>query len=225
MKKLRDNWFLLVLLLIFAAILYLAGREYFSRYPTLSSENLDQFIGGFGPWAIGIFALAFLVASPIPFMGVILSATGGLLFGALPGAALSILISTATSLVPFTMSRRMGREWVEAKLKGSKLNKYYEMMKSEKGGFTFILLLRLVPVLPWELQNYVAGVTPIAIPKYLLATILGCTPMTLSLALLGAAAKKPDSWQFPAAIGLVVVVLVVPILIMVVKSRKGGKPA
>lgn len=90
-------------------------------------------------------------------------------------------------------------------------------------GFKFILLLRLVPILPWELQNYIAGVSRVTLPSYLLATLLGSSPLSLALVLLGAAAKNPASWQFPAAILLTAVILLAPIIYVAIRNRKRQK--
>ena len=218
MKK-KSNWMVILFLAAFLAIVGLAARSFFSQYPVLTSENLDLFIRGFGPWALLVFTLAFLIASPIPFMAPILSATGGLLFGPMRGALVAILVAAVTSLVPFMISRRLGRDWVESKLKGTRLDDIYRRLDSGNG-FTFVLLLRLVPVMPWEVQNYVAGVTRVTIPTYLAATILGSAPLTICLAILGAAARRPGSWEFFGAIALVAVVLVTPIVIFAIRNRK-----
>ncbi len=218
MKK-PSNWTVFLFLAAFLAIIALAARTFFAQYPVLNSENLDKFIRGFGPWAFLVFTLAYLVASPIPMMAPILSATGGLLFGPVPGALLAIVVAAFTSLVPFMISRRLGREWVEAKLKGTKVDDIYRRLDTGSG-FTFVLMLRLVPILPWEVQNYVSGVTRVAIPTYLAATLLGSAPLTFCLAILGAAFRHPYSWRFLGAIFLTALVLVVPIVIFAIRNRK-----
>jgi len=120
------------------------------------------------------------------------------------------------------IARRLGRGWVETRLKGTRLDDL--LRRANQGGFKFILLLRLVPVMPWELQNYVAGVTQVKLATYLAATLLGSTPLSVALVILGAAAKQPSSWQFSAALALTGTVLVVPLVIVWVRSRRGHSP-
>lgn len=208
--KNKTNWVVLFFGLAFLALIGLAGWAYFSRYPSLTSENLDQFIRGFGPLAVGVYGLAYLLSSPIPFMAPILAATGGLLFGPFLGTLLAIFSAAATSLVPFMVSRKLGRGWVEARLKGTRLENFYQQAY-QNSGFNFILMLRLVPVMPWELQNYVAGVTQVSILTYLAATVLGSAPLSIALVILGATLKNPGSTQFFAALALTAVILLVPI--------------
>jgi uncharacterized membrane protein YdjX (TVP38/TMEM64 family) len=216
------NWVTALFVLVFLAILGLVARAYFSQYPALTSENLDLFIRGFGSWALAVFFLAYTLSSPIPFLAPILAATGGLLFGPVAGTLAAIFCAAITSLIPFFIARRLGRTWVEARLKGSRFNGVYQRIDSGSG-FTVVLLLRLVPVMPWELQNYVSGVTRVSVPTYLAATLLGSTPLTVCLALLGSAARSPGSPQFFAAAALTAVVLLAPILFVYLRSRRTTK--
>ena len=215
----RSNWVILVFLAAFLAVIALAARTFFSRYPVLNSENLDAFIRGFGAQAILVYVLAYLLSSPIPFLAPILAATGGLLFGPLLGTALAISSAALTSLVPFLIARRLGRDWVAAKLKGGRLDSLYQRA-NQGSGFTFILLLRLVPVMPWELQNYVAGVTRVSLGTYLAATLLGSAPLTVALGILGNAARQPTSWRFFAAVALTAFITLAPILYVALRNRK-----
>jgi uncharacterized membrane protein YdjX (TVP38/TMEM64 family) len=217
--KSRSNWVVLIFLAAFIAVIVFAARAFYSQYTELNSANLDAFIRGFGAQAVLVYSLAYLLSSPIPFLAPVLAATGGLLFGPFIGTLLAIFIAALTSLVPFMIARRLGREWVAGKLKGRRLDSFYQRA-NQGSGFSFILLLRLVPVMPWELQNYVAGVTRVSVVTYLLATLLGSAPLSIALVILGAAAKNPTSWQFFAALALTGVILVTPILIVTLRNRK-----
>jgi uncharacterized membrane protein YdjX (TVP38/TMEM64 family) len=221
MKKTPNAWMVLFVA-AFLALIGWAAWAFFSRYSTLTSDNLDLFIREFGPWAVAVYGLAYLLSSPIPFMAPVLAATGGLLFGPVIGTLLAILIAAATSLVPFTMSRKLGREWVEAKLRGTRVEGFYRRAY-QNNGFRFVLLLRLVPVMPWELQNYVAGVTPVSLPSYLAATILGSAPLSIALVILGTTFKNPGSWQFFAALALTGVILLAPIAYVSLSGRISKK--
>lgn len=211
------NWLTALFALAFVGLLALAVRAFFAEYSQFTSENLDLFIRSFGPLSAPIYVLAYLLGSPIPFLAPILAAAGGLLFGPVSGTILAIIASTATSLLPFMIARRLGRGWVETRLRGSRLDDL--LQRANRGGFRFILLLRLVPVMPWELQNYVAGVTQVKLITFLAGTLLGSTPLSVALVILGAAAKQPASWQFIAALALTGMVVAVPLIIVWVRRR------
>ena len=221
MKNNWLNWLTAVFVLAFGVLLTMAVRAFFAEYSQFTSENLDRFIRGFGPLSGLVYVLAYFLGSPIPFLAPILAAAGGLLFGAVAGTALAILSSTATSLLPFMIARRLGRAWVESRVKGTRLDNL--LQKANQGGFTFILLLRLIPVMPWEMQNYVAGISKVKLPTYLAATLLGSTPLSVALVILGAAAKRPGSWQFIAALALTGTVLAVPLAIVSIRRRRAKR--
>lgn len=217
------KWVQIALGLFVIAVFAATTRYYFSLYDTFNTENVQAFIRGFGPWAPLVFALLYTISAPIPFVSLVLSPVGGLLFGTLGGTLIVVGVATLSSLIPFTLSRNLGQEWVESKLKGKRLADIYSQSGSE-GGFIFILMMRLIPVLPWEVQNYVAGLTKIRLPVYILATVLGIIPGSLGLVLLGDAVTDPTSWKFAAAIALNAIVMVgAPVIATLIRRRKSAQ--
>jgi uncharacterized membrane protein YdjX (TVP38/TMEM64 family) len=202
----RRKWLQIPVAIIIIAVIALGIRHYFSMYDRVNGENIQAFIQDFGVWAPVVYAFIYTISSPIPFGTVLLSPLSGLLFGTFWGTLLVISVATLSSLIPFTLARQLGREWVESKLKGKKLDDFYQRSKGQ-GGFLFVLVMRLVPVLPWEVQNYVAGVTQVALPVYLIATLLGIIPGSTALVLLGDSAADPTSWKFIVAVALNVLVM------------------
>ena len=209
------------LILVLAA---LAGTAwyYFAQYDSISRQNVEAFVRGFGAWAPVAYAALYIISALIPLLAPLLSAVGGLLFGAVRGTLYIIVIATASALVPFSLARRLGRDFVASKLKGKRLEEIYEQSGGSKG-FTFIVLMRLIPVLPWEVQNYVAGLTKVGVPTFLLATMVGTIPGSFSLAFLGTAATDPGSWQFFVAVAFKVVTALVPVVALAVRSRRGKR--
>ena len=204
---------------VVVAVLAAIGRVYFSRYDAVNRENIAAFVTSFGPWGPLAYAVIYIACAPIPFLAPVFSAVGGLLFGVVRGTLFVLVIASISALVPFSLSRRLGREWVEEKLKGKRLGDIYEQSQGSKG-FTFVVLMRLIPVLPWEIQNYVGGLTKVSVPTFLLATMVGIIPGSFSLAFLGASATDPTSWQFYAAVALKVVTALLPLAATLVRSRR-----
>jgi uncharacterized membrane protein YdjX (TVP38/TMEM64 family) len=213
------RWTDIALLVLVLAVIG-ATAWYFSQYDEFSRDNLRAFIRRFGPWAPVVYAAVYVVSSPVPLLAPVISAAGGLLFGTGMGTLYTIVVVSASALVPFTLARRLGREWVESKLHGRKLDAVYQQSGGGKG-FMFILVMRLIPILPWEVQNYVAGLTKVSIPTFILATIVGIIPGTFAFTLLGSAAADTDSWQFAVAVALVVLMMVVvPIVAVYLRKRR-----
>jgi uncharacterized membrane protein YdjX (TVP38/TMEM64 family) len=142
MRKFSD-WIPYLILVIFLIFLGLVTVDFYKQYPRLDAENLNLFISGFGAWAVIAFFALYLLCSPVPFIATLLAAASGLLFGVFRGALFSIIAGTLTSLVPFYIARSLGREWVEQKLKGSRMNTLVQRL-NRGDGFTFVMILRLV---------------------------------------------------------------------------------
>jgi uncharacterized membrane protein YdjX (TVP38/TMEM64 family) len=218
-KKTRENIVNVLLVLMVLSAFAALTLIYFDRYDRFSRTNVEAFIASFGAWAPLIYAALYIISSPVPFLAPVLSAVGGLLFGALWGTVYTLIIATVSSLVPFVLARRLGREWVAAKLEGKRLEHVYRQSEGDKG-FLFILLMRLIPVLPWEVQNYVGGLTRVRVPTYMAATILGIIPGTFSLTFLGAAVTRPGSWEFYAAIALKIATAAVPAVYTLIRHQR-----
>lgn len=213
----RNTYVNIALVVAVLALLGGVAWAYFSQYDSFNRQNLDAFVRQFGPWAVLVYAIVYIAASPVPFVAPVLSATSGLLFGLVRGTVYILFIATASAFVPYTLARRLGQQWLEDKLKGRSLEKWYQK-SSEQGGFLFVFLMRLIPVLPWEIQNYVAGMTKVAPLTFALATIAGIVPGTSALVFLGASATEPGSWQFYVAVGLNIVMGVLPAVVVGIRQ-------
>ena len=213
----------IILVVMIFAVFAAGALYYFSLYDEFNQENLRAFIAGFGPWAPLAYAAVYVISSPIPFLAPVISAVGGFLFGIVGGTVAVLIIASLSALVPFMMARQLGREWVEGKIKGNaRFEEIYQRSQGE-GGFVFIMLMRLIPVLPWEVQNYVGGLTKVSIPVFLAGTVVGIIPGSFSLVFLGAAATDPTSWQFVAAIAFKIVTALIPVVYLAVKSKRNKR--
>ncbi len=219
----RQQWINVMFVAVIVGVFAATAWYYFSMYDEFNRRNLEAFIGGFGPWAPLAYAAIYVISAPIPFLAPVLSAVGGLLFGIVWGTCLVLIVATGSAFVPFYMARRLGRDWVESKLEGKKLDEIYQQSAGSRG-FVFVMLMRLIPVLPWEVQNYVAGLTKVSPLTFIAGTMLGIIPGSFSLVFLGAAATDPTSWQFVAAVALKIVTALIPVVAIYVRSRrsKGG---
>lgn len=215
----RQQWINVMFVAVIVGVFAATAWYYFSMYDEFNRRNLEAFIGGFGPWAPLAYAAIYVISAPIPFLAPVLSAVGGLLFGIVWGTCLVLIVATGSAFVPFYMARRLGRDWVESKLEGKKLDEIYQQSAGSRG-FVFVMLMRLIPVLPWEVQNYVAGLTKVSPLTFIAGTMLGIIPGSFSLVFLGAAATDPTSWQFVAAVALKIVTALIPVVAIYVRSRR-----
>lgn len=130
------------------------------------------------PWAPGIFITVHTALITLAFPGFPMTLLAGPLFGLWPGALYAIIASNIGCQATFFISRWLGRESVTRRIKpNSRLERIQKAM-AEKG-FQIILFLRLVPIIPFSVTNYLAGLTPMSFKDYAKATFWGMLPGTI----------------------------------------------
>jgi uncharacterized membrane protein YdjX (TVP38/TMEM64 family) len=134
--------------------------------------------------AAGIFIVIYTlsVALSLP-QAALLTMTGGLLFGALAGAALAIIGATAGAIFLFLIARSAFAEPM-AKRGGAALTKLRAELR--QNGFSYLLALRLIPLVPFWLVNLAAPLCGMKLSQFALATLIGIMPTTFVLASVGA---------------------------------------
>lgn len=155
-------------------------------------------LGPAGPLAyIVVYALATVAVMP----GGPLTVLAGLLFGPLLGTAVTLIGASLGATAAFGLARRLGRARIH-RLLGDRLLRADGWLAER--GFATVLSLRLVPVVPFNLLNYAAGLTGVQPRAYVGATVLGIAPGTFAYAALGGTAADPLSVPFLGAVLLVV---------------------
>lgn len=89
------------------------------------------------------------------------------LFGLWKGFLFSLICSVVASTIIFIIFRYVFKEFKAP----SKFDSYRD--KIEKNGFLYVLIARLIPIMPTNIINMVSGVSSIKLSHYILATIIG----------------------------------------------------
>ena len=215
----RQRWINVALVVAVLVVLGVTAQIYFSQCGTFDCPNVAEFVRGFGPWSPLAYAALYIASSPVPSLGTVLSATGGLLFGPGLGTLYATTVATVSSLVPFFLARRLGHDWVESRMRGKRLEEIYRQ-SSGSNGFIFVLLMRLIPILSWEVQSYVAGLIHVSVPAFILATMIGIIPGTFFHVLLGSSVADLTSWEFYVAVAPNGIMILVPVVVIYVRNRR-----
>lgn len=141
----------------------------------------------------------------IAFPGAIPSAASGLLFGTALGTLLTVTGATIGATLAFLIGRRLGRAQVE-RIAGERTERLNAWL--ERRGFLAILYARLVPLVPFNVLNYAAGLTSISTRDYVLATMIGIIPGSFAYTALGGSIEDPTSPEFIAALALIAVLAI-----------------
>jgi uncharacterized membrane protein YdjX (TVP38/TMEM64 family) len=163
----------------------------------VSIAGLRDQVDGLGAAApavyIGLYALAttFLIPAA-PF-----TVAAGLLFGPVPGTFIALAGATLGATGAFWLGRLLGRD--AARQLGGRQVARIDRFLGERG-FVAVLILRLVPLFPYNVINVSAGVTGLRTREYVLATFLGIIPGTVVYVALGGTITDPTSPTFLGAL-------------------------
>ncbi len=161
------------------------------------SDELDG-LGWIGPFVFVVVSAGLTVAL---FPGPLLAGAAGLLFGTAVGTPTAIASATLGASVAFSISRRFGAGAVD-ELSGDRVRVVQDWIAAR--GFLAVLYARILPLMPFTLVNYAAGLTRVGLLVFAAATALGCAPRAFAYVALGGNLGNLDSPQALIAFGVLV---------------------
>jgi uncharacterized membrane protein YdjX (TVP38/TMEM64 family) len=125
---------------------------------------------------VPLFVLAYAVVAAVGLPATPLTLAGGAIFGTALGSLLNWLGATLGAAGSFVLARQLGRDAVRRLLGrwGDRLDAL-----GERGGFAALFRLRLLPVVPFNVLSFAAGLAGVPFRAYAAATALGIVPGTV----------------------------------------------
>jgi uncharacterized membrane protein YdjX (TVP38/TMEM64 family) len=120
---------------------------------------------------IGVYVIGTVLFLP----GTVLSFVGSQLFHLFEATLYTWIAAVIGATLAFLIARRLGGDFVN-QLLGGRLHALQDRL--QRHGFTALLVLRLVPLFPFNGLNFGCGLTSIRLRDYVLATALGILPWT-----------------------------------------------
>lgn len=163
---------LVLILAVAAALAYWAGW-FRGVTPERVGTLRDRLRGTSG--APLVFVALYVLASALALPGTLLTLAGGAIFGTVLGTLLNWIGATLGATASFAISRWFGRDAARTLLgrRAAALDKL-----STEHGFAALLRLRLIPIVPFNVLNFAAGLTGIGAGQYVAATAIGILPAT-----------------------------------------------
>ncbi|PPA70566.1 TVP38/TMEM64 family protein [Jeotgalibacillus proteolyticus] len=180
-----------------------------NRYINVSPMEIQQWIQSFGVWGPLLFILIYTFRPLILFPSSILSLAGGLAFGALQGFFYILIGATLSAIVAYFVSRFFEKSIVQTNEEG-RIFKIRRLM--EERGFFYVLILRLVPVINFDLISYSAGLANVKFRAFLLGTMVGIIPGTFGFSFIGSSFAEGNTKAIVISIIAGAVLLAFPIL-------------
>ena len=182
-------------------------------------EWIREFIGWvqqLGPAGVIVFILAYALATVLFLPGWIFTVSAGLVYGIVGGTLVALTGAIIGATLAFLVARYLLRKNIE---EITKKNPRFAAIDQAIGrdGWKIVGLLRLSPLIPFNLSNYFYGITSIRFVEYVAVSAIGMIPGTLLYAYLGAigqatvsgGAAQHSKWQYVLlGIGLIATIAV-----------------
>jgi len=168
---------------------------------TASPGGLQDAFAGSGLLGAVAFAVLYagLIVALVP--GSALTIAAGAIFGPIVGTLVSIAGALAGATAAFAIARRTARASLE-QVQGERVARVQQRLREH--GLLSMIALRLVPLVPFNVLNYLAGASAVRARDYVAGTAIGIIPGAIAFATLGGRIDDLGSPAFIAAAVLVV---------------------
>lgn len=149
-----------------------------------AAQQVEAWGERLGIWAPVLFGLFYVAAVLALLPGSALTLAAGALFGLVGGTIVASLASTTGAALAFLIGRYLARHRIQALL--PRYPRFDALDKAiNENGWKIVALLRLSPAVPFNLQNYLYGLTGIRFWPYVLTSWLAMLPTTFLYVYLG----------------------------------------
>jgi uncharacterized membrane protein YdjX (TVP38/TMEM64 family) len=153
-----------------------------------------------------------------------LSTACGAVWGPYIGTLYTVIGATIASSISFFISRLLGRK-VSQKIfnKSSKISVCDRFIG--KNAFVVVLIMRFIPIIPWDVVNFGSGLCDVRFRSYFLASLIGTIPATFTYNLIGSSIGQPLDKTKIVAVAVTVSSLVIVSLIykkVILKRKNNG---
>src|SRR5437868_3965585 len=225
MKK-YAKWIIVILVFVLLSVLsaILPVKEWIREF-----ISWVQQLGGVG---VVVFIIAYAIATVLFLPGWIFTVSAGLIYGVFGGTLVALTGAVIGASLAFLVARYLLRENIE---EITEKNPRFAAIDEAigKNGWKIVGLLRLSPLIPFNLSNYFYGITSISFGAYLLVSAIGMIPGTLLYAYLGAIGQAGvaggttghSKWQYVLlSVGLIATIAVTILVSRIARNalKKSG---
>ena len=162
------------------------------------------------------FIVVYTILTIIGIPGTILTVSGGVVFGLWWGTLWSVIGATLGALGAFLTARYLLRNYIKRKFSRNKILAKCQQAVADRP-FTYVLAVRFAPISPFNVVNFLFGITPIHWLPYTVATFFGIIPGTLAYTWLGTsgieALEGGDRLPLFLALGFLTLLSVIPLAV------------
>lgn len=176
-----------IIIAIACAVLVIAAA--YGVYALADQDALRDWLSGFleqargTPFALPFICLVYLVSGAVLFPVMVLNLAVAMTFGALWGTIYSLTGALLSAVVYFALGRLARKRGLEKILHNPRIKKIDDALRNS--GVIGIALLRLMPIAPYSVFNFAAGISSVRFADYIAGTFLALLPGSIARGIVG----------------------------------------
>lgn len=190
------------------------------------TDRLQAWVESLGVWGPVVYAGVYVVSTVFMLPASALTALSGVIFGLGLGTAVVSVGSVAGAALTFLLGRYLLRDKVAGMLASQPKLRAIDAAIAE-GGWKIVAMLRLSPLVPFNVQNYLYGLTPIRFVPCLFTSWLTMLPGTFLYVYIGytveqlaGASRERTIWEWLALVAGLLATLLVTVYVSKLVTRK-----
>lgn len=193
MRLTKKIWGLFIAAAALTVFLSISGCH--TLFVLFDQRALTDFFEAAGHSSAGLFMLAHVVANTLGVPGTLLVVVGGAVYGLWWGTVWSVIGASLGAIAAFCLARYLLSDWFKARFYHKPIFKKLNATLCTDA-LLCVLTIRFSPVSPFNVVNFVLGLSPVPVRAYAIGTFIGIIPGTLAytwLGVTGAAALEGNS--------------------------------
>jgi uncharacterized membrane protein YdjX (TVP38/TMEM64 family) len=187
------------------------------------AARLKAYVTAFYLPSAAVFIISYVLLTLWFPAAAVLTLLGGYLFGTVQAVLFVAGASLTAALLTFWFSRYAAGEWIQHKWEEPlrKLNN-----NIDRFGFEYLIIIRLIPMMPFTAVNIVAGLTRVSVQTFAWTTFLGGLPGMILFSYFGRhlldlqSVEEVITWKAVAAISLLIVSVIAILVYHYLKVKK-----
>jgi len=173
----------LIILIFVLFIVILRKNSIFEGVRIDSPEELQDTIKQYGAFGPVVYVLLYMLASVFLIPCFPLSVGVRLIYGPLWGSVLVMIALSVSVSVCFCVTRIVGRKCVEERINK---RKDFKLIKKgvDKQGYKMVVLTRIIPIVPTNIQSYAYGLSGVSFQKHLVVSLIAMIPGNIACSLM-----------------------------------------
>jgi len=177
-------------------------------WPDVTIAQIEQYIRDSGKWGMAISVGLMVAHSFVPLPSEPIAMANGMVYGAATGSLLTWVGAMLGAQAAYWPARTVGRVAIVRHVAPERMARILRWV--DTGGIVALLGLRLIPVISFNLINYVAGLANVSWWTFTWTTGIGILPFTLLFVVMGqnASSLSAGTWAAIAGAAILFILLV-----------------